>query len=87
MGGDDEDAPFAQDASPSRRVAQQWELRVMAQEAASELMANSRLRRLLARNEPYSCADVRAGDSALFREAANRKKLAAIAWPGGDSVF
>ena len=87
MGGDDEDALFAQDTSPSGQLAEQWKLRVMAPGAPLKEMANSMLRRLLARNESYKCADVRAGDSALFREAANRKKLAAIAWPGGDSGF
>ena len=43
----------------------------MAREAAVKEMANSILRRLLARNESRCCADVKIGESALSFLAAN----------------
>ncbi len=45
----------------------------MAQEATLEEMANSKLRRLLARNRSFNPPDVKVGDPALFYKAVNCK--------------
>ena len=44
-----------------------------AQEAASEDVASSKLRSLLACNKSFKCTGVQIGDAALFYPAANRK--------------
>ena len=41
LGAGNEDLLFAQGSSPSGQFAQQWLLRIMAQEAASKEVANS----------------------------------------------
>ena len=46
----DEDLTFAKVTSLPGHVAQQWKLRMMAQEAAMKKIASNRLRRLLAQN-------------------------------------
>ena len=72
-GGQDEDLLFAQDASVSGQFAQQWKRRMMAQEAARQEVANSKLRRPLAYRKTFSCTDVKIGDSVLFYKTPNRK--------------
>ena len=47
---------FDQDTSILGQFAQQWQLRIRAQEAALKEIANSKLRRLLADNNTFSCA-------------------------------
>ena len=70
-GDQDEDLLFAQDASASGRFARQWELFMMAQEAALKEVASSKLRRFLAYNETFNCTDVAIGDIILCYEAPN----------------
>ena len=69
----DDDLLFAQDTSASGQFVQQWKLRMMAQEAALKEVANSKLRRLLAHNKTFNCADIKVGDTALFYKAPHRK--------------
>ena len=52
----------------------------MAQEAALKKIANNRLRRLLAYNKSFSCADEKIGDTALCDKAADRRS--APRWGG-----
>ena len=61
----DEDLFFSQDNPVSGRFAQQRKLRMMAQEAALKEVASSKLRRLLAYDRLFNCADVKIGDTAL----------------------
>ena len=72
-GDTDEDLLFVQDTSVSGQFVQQWELRMMAQEAAHKEIANSKLRRLLAHNQTFNCTDIKIGDSVLFYKAPHRK--------------
>ena len=65
-GGEDEDLLFAQDASLCGHFVAQWDLRLMAQEAALKKIANSKLRRILAPNNSFGSADVRVGDEVLL---------------------
>ena len=53
-----------EDKDEDLTFAQQWALRIMAQEAALRGIANSRLRKLLAYYGPANCADFRIGDAA-----------------------
>ena len=46
-----------------------------AHEAALEKAANTILRRLLAYNKSFNCADVKIGDSAPFYKAVFRKRI------------
>ena len=69
----DEDLLFAQDTSISGQFAQQWQLRIRAQEAALKEIANSKLRRLLAYNETFDCVDIKVGDTVLFYKAPHKK--------------
>ena len=62
---------FAQDASLVGQLARQWKSRMMAQEAALKEVANIKLRRLLAHNKSFRCADVRVGGTVLPYRAAN----------------
>ena len=62
---EDEDLLFGQVTSLSGQFAPQWRLRVMAREAVLEGVVNSELRRILAYDKPFYCADVYMGDSAL----------------------
>ena len=57
----------------SGQLAQQWKLRIMAQEAAWKLVANSKLQRLLAYKMTSKCADAMNRDSVPFYKAPNRK--------------
>ena len=72
-GGGGEDLLSAQDTSLSRQFAQQWKLRMRAQEATLREVANSKLRRLLAHNQTFSCAEIDVGDMVLFFKAQSRK--------------
>ena len=79
----DEDPTFAQDAPPSGQFAQQWELRMVAQEEALGEIAAGRLRRLLAFNKSFTCTDVKIGATALFykvhrKESAPRRRGPAL---------
>ena len=58
----DEDLLFAQDSSLAGQFVQQWKLRTRAQEATLKEVANSKLRRLLARNKTSNCAEIDVGD-------------------------
>ena len=60
----------AQETTPSEQLAQHSGLRIMAKEAAFTEVASSKLRRLLAHNESFSCAALKIGGSQ--------------AWPGED---
>ena len=46
---------------------------MMAQGAALKEVANSKLRRLLAYNKTFNCADIKVGDLVLFYKAPHRK--------------
>ena len=72
-GDKDEDLPLAQDSSLSRLVAQRRKLRMMAQGAALEEIANSRLRRLLAYNKSFVRTDLKIASSALPYTAQRKK--------------
>ena len=61
----DDDSTFAQDTPLAGQVAQQWELRMRAQETVLKEVADSKLRRLLARNKSFNCADINLGDAVL----------------------
>ena len=71
--GQDEDLAFAQGTSLSGQLVQQWELRMMAQEAALEEIAASGVRRSLAFKKPCTCTDVEIGDTVLSYEAQRKK--------------
>ena len=80
-GGDDEDLAFSQETSISGQVAQQWILRVTAQEPVLKEMANDTLRRRLAHNRSFNCTDANVGDSVLYFKAANRKSAPRLRSP------
>ena len=61
----DEDLMSANRSPSSSRFAQQWQLRMRAHEAAIKVIANSKLRRLLAYNESVDCTDVHVGTQSL----------------------
>ena len=67
------DLLFAQDSSISGQFAQQWLLRIRAQEAALKEIANSKLRRLLAYNKTFDCVDIKVGDTVHVFKAPQRK--------------
>ena len=79
-GDKDEDLPLAQDSSLSRLVAQRRKLRMMAQGAALEDIADSRLRRLLAYNKSFVRADLKIASTALPYKA--QRKKGALRWRG-----
>ena len=81
----DEDLAVARDTSFSGQFAQRWKLRMMAQGAALKGIANSRLRRLLARNGPFPCGNVEIGDTAPFYEG--RSQGSATRWRGPDMIL
>ena len=54
---------LAQDTSLSGQFARQWKPRMMAQGAALQEIASSRLRRLSAFNKSFTCTDVKIGDN------------------------
>ena len=68
-----DDLLCAPDSAVSGQFAQRWKLRMMAQEAALKEVAKSKLRRLLAYNKTFNCADIKVGDSVLFYKAPHRK--------------
>ena len=70
IGWDDqgEDLMFAQDTSLSGQFAQQWEPSMRAQEAELQETAKSKLRRLVAYNKAFSCADTVVGDTVLLHK-------------------
>ena len=72
-GDSDGDLLFAQDTSFSGQFAQQWQLRIRAQEAASKEIANSKLRRPLAYNKTFDCVEIKVGGSVLFNKAPRKK--------------
>ena len=89
-GDEDEDPLFSQCTSLSEQFVAQWELRVMAQEAASKEIAYSKQRRIWAINNSFDSADVRVGDEVLSYEAPPRKSAPrwrgpAKVWPLGES--
>ena len=71
--GGGEDLMFAQDTSLAGQFVQQWKLRMKAARATLKEIANSELRRLLARTKTFSCAEIDVGDMALFYKARSRK--------------
>ena len=71
----DEDLMFARDTSLDGQSVQPWKLRMRAEEAALKEVADIKLRRLLAYNKSFNCADINLGDSVLFYKAQNRKSL------------
>ena len=56
-----------------------------AQEATLKEVANSKLRRLLARNKTFNCAEIDVGDMVLFYKAQSRKS--APRWRGPAKVL
>ena len=80
----DEDLASAQDTSLSGQFAQQWKLRMMAQEAALKEIANSRNRRAAAYNKSFNCTNVKNGDTALFYKAQRKKGAPWLMGPGCD---
>ena len=88
--GDDEDLLFSKNTSLYRQFARQRELRKRAQEAALKEVAKSKLRRLLAYNKSFNCADIAIEDSVLLHKTQSRmawapKAWTTIAWARGDS--
>ena len=63
---DDEDLTFTQNTSLPGQYARQWGLRMRSQGAALKVVANSKLRRLLAYSRSFNFTDIAIGDSALF---------------------
>ena len=74
FGWDDseEDLLFAQDTSSKGQFANQWKLRMRAQEATLKEVANSKLRRILAHNQTFNCTEVAVGDTVLLYKTSNR---------------
>ena len=76
---DDGDPMSAQQTSVSGQSVQRWKLRLIAQEAALNVLADSNVRRLLAHNRSSDCTAVKVGDStpsytAIKRESAPRRR-------------
>ena len=71
----DSDSDFAQEPPISGQFFQWWKLRTMAREAASEGIAEKKMRRLIARNTSLDCADVKAGGSVSFHQLVARKTV------------
>ena len=72
-GGANKDMAFSQDTSLSGQLSQRWKLRKMAQEAALQEIASSRLLRLLAFNESLACTNVKIGERVLCFKAPNKE--------------
>ena len=68
-GAEDGDFFFAQNTSPPGQFVAQWELRMVAQEAALRTLANSMLRRIRAFNNSFDGAGGRVGDEVFIYEA------------------
>ena len=77
-GDSDEDLLFAQGTSLAGQFANQWKLRVRAQEATLREVANGKLRRILARNQTFNCAEVAVGDMVLFYKTPQSEEIAAM---------
>ena len=60
------DLGFVQNASVTTEFTFQWKVRVMAEEAMQEEMADIKLRRILSRDQPFVCAGVADRESAVF---------------------
>ena len=58
----EDDLLFAQDTSLAGQFVNQWKLRMRAQEATLREVANSKLRRILARNQTFNCSGLEVGD-------------------------
>ena len=71
----DSEMGFAQGASASGQFAQKWGLRLMAQGATQREMANSKLRRLLARKKTLQITEIAMGGSAIFYEQIGRVRV------------
>ena len=83
--GGNKDSLFAAETSPPGQLAQQWELRMLAQEAAVREAADSQLYRLLAHNRSFNCTYVAMGDPALFHDAVNHAN--ALGWRGPAAIL
>ena len=81
----EEDLLSPQDTPASEQFAQQWQLRMMPQEAALKEVANIKLRRLPAYNKTSNCTDVAIGDSVRFYKAPNRNGQ--TKWRGLASIL
>ena len=64
---------FVQNTSATSHFTPRWKLGVMAQGAMLKGMANSKLRRILDRDQSFECTGIRVGDSAIFYEQISRK--------------
>ena len=64
------------------QFAQQRQLLMMAQEAALKDVADGKMRRLLAYNKSFSCADFAIGVSALFLEDGEPQEHASLLGAG-----
>ena len=82
-GADDEDLLLAPETPLSGQFAQQWKLRIIAQDAAPKEVASSKLCRLLPYNRSFNCTDAQSEGSVLlkvFGPGADAK----VARPGKD---
>ena len=84
-GDGDGNLPFAQGTSQSGHFVAQWKLRMMAQETALREIANSKLRRISARNNSPDSVDVRAVGEVLFHKALSRRS--SPRWRGPAKVL
>ena len=80
----DEDLTCAQGTPISGQSAQWWKPRMMAQEAALREITDSRIRRFLARNKPFTRSDVKIGDAVPVYKAAIQKSVPR--WRGLASI-
>ena len=76
---------FAHDTSLAGQFAQQWKLRLRAQEATLQEIANRKLRRLLVQNRTFNCAEIDVDGMAIFYKAQNRKS--SPRWRGPAKVL
>ena len=76
---DDSDSESAQDLSISGHCAHLWKLGMMTQEATLKGTADSKLRRLLARNKSSRGPDVSAGGLGSVLRADGEEKCAKVA--------
>ena len=76
----DSNLDFAQDPTISGQFPQKWKLRTMAQGTASKKIAHNSLRRLLADNKSFDCADRKVAGAGIFCKLPGRKS--APKWRG-----
>ena len=69
----DRDLDFARDASVSSRLASQWKLRVLAQEAMLKDMDNGQLRRIMHHHQTFNSFGIAIGDAVVFYKQTSRK--------------